>query len=78
MGRIYMQKIWTPLPLHIAIIELLQKKGSYVDVELLRELKKFYEDLSFRELNDALMRLELKGIIRVSRLTKDKRNIELV
>ncbi|MEM2123357.1 MAG: ArsR family transcriptional regulator [Candidatus Bathyarchaeia archaeon] len=73
-----MQKIWTPLPLHIAIIELLQKRGVYVDVELLKELKKFYGDLSFRELNDALMRLELRGIIRVSRLTKDKRNIELV
>ena len=73
-----MQKVWSPLPLHIAVIELLHKKGSYIDVELLKELRKFYGDLSFRELNDALMRLELRGVIRVSRLTRDKRNIELI
>ncbi|MBS7644991.1 MAG: hypothetical protein QW638_07225 [Candidatus Bathyarchaeia archaeon] len=73
-----MEKVWTPLPLHIAIIEFLHKRGSYVDMDLLKELRKFYGDLSFRELNDALMRLELRGLIRVSRLTKDKRSIELI
>lgn len=71
-------RIWQPLPLHIVIIEKLERKGTSVDEKLLKEVKKSYGDISYREFYDALMRLELKGLIRVYKLTKGKCNIELV
>lgn len=72
-----MSKIWTPTPLPTAIIEILEKKNSMVDKELLKELEGRYGELSFRELNNALMKLEILGIIRVSRLVKGRRMVEL-
>jgi len=48
------------------------------DDELLKELKNGKEDLSFRELNDILMKLEINGTIRVSRQMKGKRRVEIV
>jgi len=41
-------------------------------------LKDSYGDLSFRELNKALLRLEVQGLVRVTRLMKGKRRVELV
>ncbi len=64
--------------MHIAIVEILEKKGSSTDTELLKELQKLYGEVSYRELNNNLLRLEVKGIIRVSRMTKGKFHIELV
>ena len=66
-------------PLHTTIIELLQKKrGATIDVELYDALKKKNKDLSFRQLNKTLMKLEIEGIIHVASLTKNKRHIELL
>jgi len=48
------------------------------DDELLREIRNGKEDLSFRELNRILMKLEVNGFVRVSRQTKGKRRVELV
>ncbi len=73
-----MYRIWNPLPLNVAIIEILQKRGTSVDTELLKGLEKNFGNLSYRELNDALMRLELRGLVRISRLAKGKRNVELL
>lgn len=72
-----MSKIWTPVPLPTAIIEILEKKKSMVDKELLKELEGRCGELSLRELNNALMKLEILGIIRVSRLVKGRRMVEL-
>jgi len=47
------------------------------DDELLRELRNGKEDLSFRELNRILLRLEINGLVRVSRQMKGKRRIEI-
>ena len=71
-------RIWQPLPLHIVIIEILQRKGASIDDDLLKEIKKSYGDISTREFYDALMRLELQGLIRVYKLTKGKCKIELI
>jgi len=46
-------------------------------VDLLDEMKEIYGDISFRELNKTLMRLEVTGSIRVTRLMKGKRQVEL-
>lgn len=69
---------WNSRPMNLAVVETLQKKGPTADVELLSELKDSYGDLSFRELNKVLLKLEITGIVRVTRLMKGKRRIELV
>jgi Fe2+ or Zn2+ uptake regulation protein len=57
---------------------MIGRKGPLTDDELLREIKGGKEDLSFRELNRILMKLEVNGLIRVSRQMKGKRRVELV
>lgn len=73
-----MSKLWAVQPLHTSIVEiLLKKRGSSTDTDLLSSLKKSYGELSLRELNKTLMRLEIDGIIHVSTLTKNKKHVEL-
>ena len=62
----------------LSIVEVLEKKGPMTDIDLLKKLKSNLGDVSFRELNRELMKLELAGILRVSRLTKGKRQVELI
>lgn len=73
-----MNKIWGARPLNLAVVEVLQRKGPLPDDDLLDEVKEAYGELSFRELNSVLLRLELNGILRVTRLMKGKRRVELV
>ncbi len=74
-----MSKLWGALPLHTAVVEFLEKRqGVSTDADLLKALKEYYEDLSFREFNKTLMRLEVEGIIRVFTLTKNLKRIEMV
>ena len=62
----------------LSIVEVLEKKGPMTDIDLLKELKSSFGEVSFRELNRELMKLELAGILRVSRLTKGKRQVEMI
>jgi hypothetical protein len=73
-----MGKVWGPIPPQLAIVEVLEKKGAITDTELLKEVEDIYGDMSFRELNELLLKLEIGGILRVSRLMKGKRRVELV
>ena len=61
----------------LAIVEIVEKKGPLTDLDLLKELKTSFGEVSFRELNRNLMKLELGGVLRVSRLMKNKRQVEL-
>ncbi|MBS7624860.1 MAG: hypothetical protein QXF59_05865 [Candidatus Bathyarchaeia archaeon] len=72
-------KTWKPQLLPMAIMEILEKKGSISDVELLDALRSSsaYKDLSFNELNKVLMRMEIAGMILVSSLTRGRRLIQL-
>jgi len=72
-----MERTWTPIPLYTVIVEVLAKKGALNETELLKELESKYKNISARELNNALMKLEIRGAIRVTRLLKKKRMIEL-
>jgi Fe2+ or Zn2+ uptake regulation protein len=72
-----MIKIWTPIPAHITVMEILSKKGALNDSELYKEVKKTIGDFSFRELNNVMLKLETKGFIKVSRLMKGKRRVEI-
>jgi len=73
-----MGKIWGPMPPQLAIVEVLEKKGATTDTELLKEVEDAYGEMSFRELNGLLLKLEVTGVVRVSRLMKGKRRVELV
>ncbi|MFQ6075270.1 MAG: transcriptional repressor [Candidatus Bathyarchaeia archaeon] len=73
-----MPRLWDPTPLHTTIVELLEKKGSSTDSNLYKELKVYHEELSSRTFNKTLMKLEIRGIIRVTSLTKNQRRVELV
>jgi hypothetical protein len=73
-----MKRVWGPRPLNLAVVEVLQRKGPLADIDLLDEVKESYGELSFRELNSVLLKLELNGILRVTRLMKGKRRVELV
>lgn len=62
----------------LSVVDVLERKGPMTDIDLLKQLKSDLGDLSFRELNREPMKLELAGILRVSRLAKGKRQVELV
>jgi len=69
--------VWSPRPLELSVVEVLEKKGALSDVELLKELKANFGEISFREMNTTLMKLELGGVVWVTRLMKGKRQVEL-
>ncbi len=62
----------------LSLVGVLEKKGPMTDIDLQKELKSNFGEVSFRELNRELMKLELAGILRVSRLMKGKRQVELI
>ena len=66
-------------PLHTLLVEILESnKGSLIDSQLFKQLKKLSGGLDDRLFNKVLMRLELEGLIHVFTLTKNRRRIELV
>lgn len=73
-----MNKVWGPRPLNLAVVETLQRKGPLTDGDLLDQVRESYGEISFRELNSILLKLEINGILHVSRLMKGKRRVELV
>ena len=72
-----MEKVWGPRPLQLFVLDIVARKGPLTDDELLRELRNGKEDLSFRELNRILLKLEINGQVRVSRQMKGKRRVEI-
>lgn len=72
-----MDKVWGPRPIQLLVVDLIERKGPLTDDDLLREMKNGKEDVSFRELNRILMKLEVNGLIRVSRQMKGKRRVEM-
>jgi hypothetical protein len=71
---------WTAIPIKNLIVEVVKKRrGVILDDELRRVLKKeMGEEPSDSELNQALMQLEINGIVHVSQITKTKRRIEVI
>ena len=72
-----MDKVWGPRPIQLLVIDLIERKGPLTDDDLLREMKNGKEGVSFRELNRILIKLEVNGLIRVSRQMKGKRRVEM-
>ncbi|MFX1417256.1 MAG: hypothetical protein ACFFC0_10615 [Promethearchaeota archaeon] len=71
---------WSVLPLRNVIVDILKKRrGVILDDELARILKKeLGDEPSDAELNQALMQLEINGLVHVSQITKTKRRIEVI
>jgi len=70
--------MWNPTPPHDSIIFALKKnKGVMIDQELLNLLKNEYKFITMKDLQQLLLKLEVMGIIHVSRIVKNKNRIEL-
>ena len=59
------------------IIDLLKRTGPLKFAELLKRIKKQHSGFSEEHLNTLLMKMEIQGLVRVYRLPKGKRRIEL-
>lgn len=68
------------MPLRNLILIILQKRrGIILDDELSRALKKeLGTEPSEAELNSALLKMEINGLVHVSQITKTKRRIEVI
>ena len=71
---------WNSIPLRNVIMNILYKRrGIILDDDLERALKKeMGTEPSEAELNSALLRLEINGLVHVSQITKTKRRIEII
>ncbi|MFX1482998.1 MAG: hypothetical protein ACFFCP_07400 [Promethearchaeota archaeon] len=71
---------WNAMPMTTLIVEIVKKRrGVILDDELVRALKKeLGAEPSEGELNDALLQLEINGLVHVSQITKSKRRIEII
>lgn len=66
-------------PLHVIVLELSGKVGGKtLESNLIEELKNRGIEVTANEMNAALIKLEINGKIRVTKLGKDQRMIEVV
>lgn len=73
-----MSRYWELRLIRTAIVEILEKKqGVSTNEEILKALRELNNDVSETELNTALMKLDVCGIVRVSSLAKSKKRVEL-
>lgn len=74
-----MQNTEYSIPIKNAILSILKKRqGVIIDKELFSILQKMFDEISLRDMNRALMQLEIEGLIYVSQIAKNKRKIELM
>ncbi|MCS7115954.1 MAG: hypothetical protein RMJ31_02660 [Nitrososphaerota archaeon] len=65
-------------PLKVLVYETLKQRKVITDQDLLNEINKNGGNIQMRELNKALLHLEIIGLINVKWVGKDKRRIEIV
>lgn len=72
-------KIWKTMPLPTAVLMSIEKRqGVIMDDELENILSMEFGDVSKAEINQVLMNLEIRGLVHVSYITKNKRRIERI
>ena len=64
-------------PIFHLIVDALKRKGTLSDSELLKALKENNEGLTMEDLYDALMRLEVRGLVYVSGTTRSGKTVSL-
>ncbi|MCP8307267.1 MAG: hypothetical protein H3Z53_03805 [archaeon] len=65
-------------PLKNIIYEKLKQQKNTLDVDLLNELKKEDSNITMKDLNKALMSLEIMGLVSVRWVRKDARRVEII
>ncbi len=66
-------------PLHTAIVELLARNPcGLTDKEIYERLREQYGEPSFNQLMKTLLKLEINGIVRVTRYQKETMKVELL
>ena len=70
---------WRPFPLIFSIMNIVERReGVLLEDDLVRLLENDIGEVSERELNKALMKLEIKGLIHVQMIKKNQRVIKRV
>ena len=70
---------WRPFPLTFSVMNIVERReGILLEDDLIRLLESDIGEFSKRELNQALMRLEIKGLIIVQTIKKNQRVIKRV
>jgi len=59
------------------IVEALGKSGALTADSIYKRVKKIHGDPGSKYFNDTLMTMELQGLVRVYRMSGDKRRVEL-
>ncbi|MBD3173240.1 hypothetical protein GF326_12310 [Candidatus Bathyarchaeota archaeon] len=59
------------------IVELLERNGALKFDELYKRVRKSEKELSDNDLNSLLMKMEIQDLVRVYRIPRGKRRIEL-
>ena len=70
---------WRPFPLIFSIMDIVERReGILLEDDLIRLLENDIGEFSERELNQALMKLEIEGLIHVQSIKKNQRVIKRV
>lgn len=70
---------WRPFPLTFSIMNIVERReGILLEDDLIRLLETDVGEFSQRELNRALMKLEIKGLIHIQSHKKNQRMIKRV
>ncbi len=60
-----------------SIVELLQRNGPLKYDDLFKRVKKTHNEFNDADLNIQLMRMEIQGLVKVYRIPRGKRRVEL-
>ena len=70
---------WRPFPLTFSIMNIIERReGILLEDDLIRLLESDVGEFSKRELNQALMKLEIEGLVLVQTIKKNQRVIKRV
>ncbi|MFX0182975.1 MAG: hypothetical protein ACFE95_07840 [Candidatus Hodarchaeota archaeon] len=70
---------WRPFPLTFSIMNIVERReGLLLEDDLVRLLENDIGEVSERELNQALMKLEIEGLIHVQAIKKKQRVIKRI
>ena len=70
---------WRPFPLTFSIMNIIERReGILLEDDLIRLLESDVGEFSKRELNEALMKLEIEGLILVQTIKKNQRVIKRI
>ena len=61
----------------VKLIELLERNGALKFDDLYKRVKKSHNGFTEDDLNTLLMKMEIKGLVKVYRIPRGKRRIEL-